>query len=378
MKNKEISDVAGKFMLNGKLESSTPYGSGHINETFLLICSNGEKKNRYILRKINGYVFKRPEIVVENTRLIVGHIQRKLEETGNANLIERTASLIKTVDGNYFFRDGNRGVWCVMPFCERTYTIDFVKNEEDAYQAAKAFGGFQRLIADADYKQFEPTIPDFHNAMKRFEYLLTVIEKNPAERNSTSGKEITFALENEHLPLKIRKLLEDKTIPFRMTHNDTKINNVLFDAVTHQAVCVIDLDTVMPGTVLYDFGDMVRTSTCVAAEDETDLSKVTMDINIFASLVKGYLEELNEVLTKNEIENLVYGAELIIYEQAIRFLTDYLEGDPYYKTKYPEHNLDRAKNQFALLKSVQKQKTDMERIVNEISLRGGTNAVSRN
>jgi len=378
MKNKEISDVAGKFMLNGKLERSTPYGSGHINETFLLICSNGEKKNRYILRKINGYVFKRPEIVVENTRLIVGHIQRKLEETGNANLIERTASLIKTVDGNYFFRDGNRGVWCVMPFCERTYTIDFVKNEEDAYQAAKAFGRFQRLIADADYKKFEPTIPDFHNTMKRFEYLLTVIEKNPAERNSTSGKEIAFALENEHLPLKIRKLLEDKTIPFRLTHNDTKINNVLFDAVTHQAVCVIDLDTVMPGTVLYDFGDMVRTSTCAAAEDETDLSKVTMDINIFASLVKGYLEELNEVLTKNEIENLVYGAELIIYEQAIRFLTDYLEGDPYYKTKYPEHNLDRAKNQFALLKSVQKQKTDMERIVNEISLRGGTNAVSRN
>ncbi|NOX17451.1 MAG: aminoglycoside phosphotransferase family protein [Chlorobi bacterium] len=370
MNNEEIFKVAARFKLKGKLESISRYGSGHINDTFLAICRTEESENRYILRRINGYVFKRPEIVIENTRMVLDYIKERLRENGREELIERTASLVESGDGKFYIRDESGGFWCAMPFCKKIYTIDFVETEEHAYQAAKAFGGFQKLVIDADYEKFKPSIPDFHNTMKRFERLVDIIEKNPANRNSSAKKEIAFALRNEHLPSKIKKLLEDKTIPLRLTHNDTKINNVLFDEDTNQAVCVIDLDTVMSGTALFDFGDMVRTSTCAAAEDETDLSIVFMNIKIFEALVKGYLEELNGVLTNDEIENLVYGAELIIYEQAIRFLTDYLEGDVYYKTDYQEHNLDRTKNQFALLKSVQKQKTEMERIVNKISNNG--------
>jgi thiamine kinase-like enzyme len=378
IKNEEVIQIAEKFLLDGNLESLKPYGSGHINETFLVVCKTDEIQNRYILRKINDYVFKQPEVVIENTQLVLTHIKRRLKEAGREKLIERSVSLIKTKSGEYFARDENNAVWCVMPFCENTFTIDFVKTEEHAYQAAKAFGEFQKLIIDADLERYKPTIPDFHNTVKRFERLKKIVELNPANRNSSAEKEIAFSFENKHLPLKINKLLEDKIIPLRLTHNDTKINNVLFDQETNQTVCVVDLDTVMPGTVLYDFGDMVRTSTCAAAEDEKDLSKVSMDIKIFSALAKGYLEELNGVITQEEIQNLVYGAELIIYEQAIRFLTDYLEGDPYYKIKYPEHNLDRTKNQFALLKSVQKQKTIMEQIVNDFQITGKGDAVIRN
>ncbi len=365
MINKKISEIAGRFNIEGKIKTFVSYGSGHINETILLTCKTGQSQNRYILRRINRFVFKEPEIVIENTLMVLNHIKSRLITTGLEKRVEKMPALIPTVDGRYFMRDADGEVWSMMTFCEGTYSIDVVEDADQAYQSAKAFGEFQKLIIDADLEKFKPTIRDFHNTSKRVKELSRIIEMDSAKRSASAKEEIEAALDYKALADEMEKLL-NKSIPARLTHNDTKINNVLFDSETGEAVCVIDLDTVMPGTVLYDFGDMVRSSTCLAAEDEKDLSKVFVNLQIFEALAKGYLEELKNDLTEKEIENLVFGASVIVYEQAIRFLADYLSGDKYYKTKYPQHNLDRAKNQFSLLKSVLLQSERMNKIVKEV------------
>lgn len=355
--------IVENFLIEGELVEVKPFGSGHINETLLVSINNNNLLEKYILRKINNHVFKDPEIVVLNTVYTINHIKNKMQELGESNYTHKKMNLLKTFNFQYYYKDLEGFYWCLFDFIDDAYTVDFVDNNEKAYQAAKAFGRFQKFMIDADISKYQESIPNFHNLDKRLNDLDEALMLNPIGRVKKASEEIKIINNYRHLSTKIKRMKENNEIPTRITHNDTKINNVMFNKETNKAQCVIDLDTVMPGTILFDFGDMVRTSTSPVEEDERDLSKVTMRLEIFESLLKGYLEELIDELEEVEIENLLYGAQVIVYEQAVRFLTDYLVGDLYYKVKYELHNLIRARNQFALLTSIEEQFNEMKEIL---------------
>jgi hypothetical protein len=365
----ELKHIAENFAVPGKFVSGRKFGNGHINDSFLVEFSNSHKK-KYILRRINHNVFKKPEIVVSNSITAVNHIKQKLIKEGIANYEEYVLTFIETKEKQYYHKDINENYWCLTLFFEDYYTVEFVKNASQAYSAAKAFGKFQKQLSDVPLDMFKPTIPDFHNLAKRMLSYYDVLGKNPMERAQNAEDEIIAIKNFLWIAADNSRLKTNFNIPTRITHNDTKINNVMLHKETNEGLCVIDLDTVMPGTVLFDFGDMVRTSTSPVAEDEKDISKVTMQIDIFEALVKGYMSELKPELTQDEVSNLVFGAYLIVFEQAVRFLTDYLAGDVYYNIDYPEHNLVRTKNQLALLKSIDKQSSEMKKIVDRIALYG--------
>jgi len=363
LKRNMIKEIVSKFKISGQFIEAKPFGNGHINETFLASFNQAGFKTEYIIRKINKYVFKNPEIVVANSVNVINHITNKLKETGVSDISNHVMELIETKNYKYYYIDEHDEYWCVVIFIKDAYTVEYVETPEQAYQAAKAFGRFQKYLIDADIKEYKDSIPNFHNLESRLSSFDIAVEENPVGRVEDARKEIELANSFRVLSEKITSLIEQNELPIRITHNDTKINNVMLNKETNEGQCVIDLDTVMPGTVLYDFGDMVRTSTSPVEEDEKDVSKVTMRIEIFEALSKGYLEELAEFLTEVEISNLIYGAKVIVYEQAIRFLTDYIMNDVYYALSYPEHNLVRARTQFALLESIEKQSEEMEKII---------------
>ncbi len=358
-----IEKIISNFRVYGDFIDAKPFGNGHINDTFLTTYNQAGIEVKYILRKINKYVFKYPEIVIENTVNVISHVTEKLKAEGEKEISNNVMQLIKSKNSNFHFVDENRDYWCVVLFLENTYSIEFVEKDEQAYQAAKAFGRFQKYLVDADLNQFKETIPNFHNLKSRLLIFNNALEKGNIGRIKEAREEIEKAKSYNYLSKKITSLLSKNELPIRITHNDAKINNVLLNKETHEGQCVIDLDTIMPGTVLYDFGDMVRTFTSPFEEDEKDLSKVTICISIFEALVKGYLEELSDELTEIESTNLIYGAKVIIYEQALRFLSDYLMNDVYYKTNYLEHNLVRARTQFALLESIETKTAELESII---------------
>ncbi len=364
----EIKKVVENFDVKGRAFTSRKFGNGHINDSYL-IEDNSDGAEKFILRKINKYVFKNPDAVVNNSVKAVNHIRGKLLGEGVENYHDFLLTFIQTKTGGFAFVDENSDYWCLTKFFADSYTVDFVETEKQAYEAAKAFGKFQKQLADADPKEFEIVIPDFHNLSKRISAYEKAAENASDERKEKAAEEMKTVDDFFRIVEKNNTLNESLSIPARITHNDTKINNVMLDNKTDAAHCVIDLDTVMPGSVLSDFGDMVRTFTSPAEEDERDVSKVKMRLNIFKSLASGYLEEMNGILTSSEKENLVFGAEMIVYEQAVRFLTDYFNNDIYYKTDYPEHNLVRTKNQFALLKSIAEQSGEMEKIIATLVLR---------
>lgn len=362
-----IEQIISNFRIYGDFIEAKPYGNGHINETFLVSVNHGGSIRKYILRKINKYVFKNPEIVVSNTVNVINHITEKLKEAGDRNISNHVMKLIEAKNSKYYFIDEQDDYWLVVHFISEAYTVEYIETYRQAYQAAKAFGHFQKLLIDADINKYKDSIPNFHNLVSRIKAFDIALKENRAGRVELAKKEIDSVNSYRTLSEKITSLLNNNELPIRVTHNDTKINNVMLNKETNEGECVIDLDTVMPGTVLYDFGDMVRTSTSPVAEDEKDVSKVTMRLNIFEALVQGYLEELAEVLTEVEISNLIYGAKVIVYEQAIRFLTDYINNDIYYNTNYHEHNLIRTRTQLALLKSMDNQKDKMQKVVEKYS-----------
>ncbi|MCF8373817.1 MAG: aminoglycoside phosphotransferase family protein [Bacteroidales bacterium] len=356
----KLQTISEKFLIKGNFISANPFGSGHINDTYLITTS----AEKYILQRINHHIFKEVEKMNQNIIKALEHFNEKQKISKDIRF--RELKIILSKNGHNHFKDEDGNYWRMMNFVSGSVSFDVAKKPEMAYEAAKAFGYFRRNLIDVDPDDFYPVIPDFHNLEMRMSWFHKVLETNSESRNQFAENEIEFVLSREHLSKKLSLLLKSGRIPIRVTHNDTKINNVLLDKDTLKGIAVIDLDTIMPGTVLFDFGDMVRTFISPAEEDETDLSKVVLRLDIFESLAKGYLLELQHLITYTERDHLVFGGKIMTYMIGLRFLTDFLEGDVYYKTARPNHNLDRCRTQFRLLSEIEKNETAMNSIIDQI------------
>lgn len=345
--------VAHAFDVKGRFQNAKPYGSGHIHDTFCVEFDDGGSEERIILQRINTAIFTNPVAVMENIERVTDHLRFWL--AGKADALRRVLQLISTRAGVAWHVDGEGRYWRAYQFIEGAGTFDSVLSPGQAFEAAKAFGEFQRLLSDLPGPRLRESLPDFHNTQKRFAAFERAVAASSFGRGEDARDEIAFAVSRSA----IATALVSMELPERVTHNDTKLNNVLLDDETGEGVCVIDLDTVMPGFAAYDFGDMVRTMTCPAAEDERDLSLVAMDFELFEAVLRGYLEGAGKFLTEHERESLIAGAKVIIFEQGIRFLSDHLAGDAYYKVSMPGQNLDRCRTQFKLLESIEQQQDEM-------------------
>jgi len=356
----DLNKIFEHFSIDGQFVLASPYGDGHINDTFVAIVDTQGKQVRYLYQRINHDVFKDPVRVMDNIRRVTEHQQFKLGEHPDAR--RRSLVLIPCRNGGLYHLDNNGNFWRCYDFIEKASTFNVVETPAQAYQAAKIFGQFQKDLVDLPGERLFETIADFHNTPKRFSNFQFALEKDSLNRAATVKEEIEFAVSRESVTRKLLDLHTSGEIPERVTHNDTKLNNLLIDDETDEGVCVIDLDTVMPGLALYDFGDMVRTATSPALEDEQDLSKVTMQIHLYEALVRGYLSTAGDFLTSAERSHLAFAGKLLTFETGIRFLTDYLEGDVYFKTHRQGHNLDRCRTQFKLVASIEEQEDAMNRL----------------
>jgi phosphotransferase family enzyme len=351
----DIRTIARQFQLYGQFISGAPYGTGHINDTYCLVFDQAGTQVRYILQRINHNVFKDPQAVMENIRRVTRHIVNKL--AGEREISRRVLTLVSARNGSVWHRDEEGNYWRVYLFIERATTYDAIESPRQAFEVAHAFGRFQSLLADLPAPRLHDTIPDFHNTPKRFEAFEMALAGDVANRARLAAPEIRFALKRKS----ISAVLLGARLPERVTHNDTKLNNVMLDDATGNGVCVIDLDTLMPGLAPYDFGDLVRTSTSPAKEDEQDLSKVQMQFPMFQALVRGYLASAGKFLTPAERQYLAFAGKLITFEIGLRFLTDFLAGDTYFKVHRQSHNLDRCRTQFKLVESIERQEEEMQR-----------------
>ncbi len=355
--------VASKFDAAGELACARPYGSGHINDTYLVEVQTSVGSVAYILQRINHNVFKDPPGLMENILRVTSHIRGKLAATPGCDPDRESLTVIPTRDGLPFFHDPDGNYWRMYYFIKGARTYDVCDNPGHAREAALAIGRFQCALSDIPGGPMHETIPFFHHTPRRFQALDEAIGKDACGRKAAAGKAIDFCMARRELASALTSLLESGAVPERITHNDAKFNNVMLDDRTGRAVCVIDLDTVMPGCALYDFGDMVRTIARTGEEDEPDLSKVEMNLPVFEKLVEGYLEGASAFLTPIEIENLPLSGKVITFTIGIRFLTDYMSGDVYFKTHRPGHNLERAMVQFKLIESMERQEAAMREIV---------------
>jgi hypothetical protein len=353
----DVRAVASHFQIAGEFLEAAPYGSGHINDTYCVAFNQGGTRVRYIFQRINHDVFKHPVALMENIQRVTAHLAKK--SIGDTDRARRGLTLIPARDGRPYYCGELGNHWRVYIFIEKARTFDAVESTQQAFQAAKAFGQFQKLLADLPAPRLHDTIPDFHHTPKRFTALEKAIEVDAFNRAKLAQPEIEFALRHKA----ICSVLLDAKLPERVTHNDTKFNNVMLDDATGEGICVIDLDTVMPGLALYDFGDMVRTTTSPAKEDERDLSKVTMQFPMFEALARGYLNTASGFLTPAEKNFLPFSGKLITFEIGIRFLTDFLAGDTYFKVHREGHNLDRCRTQFKLVESIEQQEEQMNKLV---------------
>lgn len=358
----QLRHISKQFQIYGEILHAELCKIGHINETYTATYDQGGTRVRYVHQKINQNVFKKPAEVMDNFVRVTQHIRAKLEEAKSDDITRRVLTVVPTRNGAPFYEDADGNFWRSFVFVEGVKTFETVETPKQAFQAARAFGEFQKLLVDLPGRLHE-TIPHFHNTRKRFSALLSAIKEDRYNRVASAKKEIKFALANEKICDVILKLLANGRMPERITHNDTKFNNVMLDVRTGEAMCVVDLDTVMPGCALYDFGDMVRTTTSPTLEDEIDLSKVNMRMSMFKELARGYLDTAGEFLTKTERANIAFSGRLITFTIGIRFLTDYLSGDTYFRVHRPHHNLDRARTQFKLAESIARQEEAMQKFV---------------
>ena len=361
----DTETLATRFAVDGRLAHVEPT-SGHINDSFILTYRHRDGSARYLLQRINELVFPRPVEVMDNIQRVTVHVAAKLKTQGVTDIHRRVLTLVLTQEGEPYHRDDAGGCWRLYHFIEGTRVCEAVETPRQAEHAGRAFGTFQSLLADFAGRRLHETIPDFHNTPLRYEALDRAVQTDSFNRVAAARAEIEFAQRYRPLASVLLELHRTGRIPERIGHNDAKISNVLLDETTDEALCVVDLDTVMPGLALYDFGDMVRSMTTTAAEDETDVSKVEMEMPLFEALARGYLVAAGEFLTPMERDSLVTAGKLITLEQAVRFLTDFLVGDQYYKTRRPSHNLDRCRTQFKLLESIEQHDALMNRFVERL------------
>lgn len=365
--NSSIADSELKVILDffgfpGILTEISPLGNGHINDTLLLCYSDKGTVKRYVLQKINKFVFNHPDELMENTMRVTEHIRRKLELSGGD--CERGAlRIVPASNGDKYYIDSKGDYWRVTKFVENTVCLEAVSGPEEFYECGLAFGTFQSQLADYPAETLYYTIPGFHDTRARYQKFKKTVEEDRSGRLKECREEAEFILRHEALANWAMEKADRKELPIRVTHNDTKLNNVMFDERTGKAVCVLDLDTVMPGLAMNDYGDAIRYGACTAAEDEKDLEKVHCDLALVEAYTKGFIEGCSGNLTDYEIDTLHMGAIGLTYEQAMRFLTDFLEGDVYFKTDYPEHNLVRTRTQIKMERELEKYSDDIQKII---------------
>ena len=358
-----IAEVAAHFRFEGTLIDATSYGSGHINDTYAVRCRLADGTiRRYLPQRINRNVFRDPEALMGNVEHVTRHLRAKVVAAGGDPHRE-TLNLVPTTDGSPFYRDPAGEYWRAYDFIEGATAYNCVTGQAQVYNTAKAFGKFQRLLADFPTGALHTTIPDFHNTPKRYAAFVDAVQRDCAGRAGAVADEIEFVRRRAADTAVLEDLRVQGRLPLRVTHNDTKFNNVMIDDTTGEGLCVIDLDTVMPGLTLYDFGDAVRSGAALSAEDEPDASRAGMSLVTFESLARGYLDAARDFLTASEIEHLAFSARAITLEQAIRFLGDYLNGDTYYKIHREHHNLDRTRTQIKMLQDMERNFARMEAIV---------------
>ena len=339
------------FCILGDFVDVKPYGTGHINDTFLATFNQAGTTVRYTLQHLNTNIFKDPVGLMDNVKRVTEHSRRRLDESKAAEPSRHALKLVPSVNGDVLYFDADGQAWRCYMFIEKSHTVDIVDSPSSAFEAARAFARFQALLADLPGGRLNETIPDFHNTPKRYAAFHEALKADKMGRAKEVQPEIDFALAQEESAGKLMKMMASGEMPERATHNDTKINNVLLDDATGEGICVIDLDTLMPGSALYDFGDMVRSATLNMAEDSKDYKNIVCRRDIFEALARGFIEA-GDYLTDAERGNMTFGGLLMTLECGVRFLTDYLDGDHYFKIHRPEHNLDRCRTQFGLVKSI--------------------------
>ena len=356
-------EVIQQFSFDGRFLDAVPYGSGHINDTFLVRFQqqNGDVK-RYILQRMNQEVFRHPEQLVENIRRVTGFLRQKLEAQGR-DADRECMNLVPLKNGGWFYRDSIGSCWRAYLFIEGAVSLDAVTNPQQFYQSAVAFGRFQQQLAEFDASTLHEVIPHFHDTPDRYQKLMQAVQADVCGQAAGVAGEIAFAQKREAFTHLLTDALQEGRLPLRVTHNDTKLNNVMLDETDQTPVCVIDLDTVMPGFSVTDFGDSIRFGASTAAEDEPDLSKVRLDLSLFDLYTKGFLTGCGGKLTETELDLLPVGAKMMTLECGIRFLTDYLQGDTYFRTAYPTHNLVRCRTQFKLVEEMEEHWEELAALV---------------
>ncbi|MBQ3079461.1 MAG: aminoglycoside phosphotransferase family protein [Clostridia bacterium] len=349
-------NIANQFMLNSPAISIEPLGNGHINQTFLIACEDGSK---YTFQKVNNNIFKDVPALMENIRLVTEMLRASDPDP------RHSLELVKTLSDQKVYYHDESGYYRMYRFIDKSLCLERAGSEKEFYLSAVAFGSFQNKLSDFDASKLSETIPLFHHTPNRVKNLVKAAEEDKMGRLASVKKEYDFAMARAEEAGVMLKMLDEGKIKLRVTHNDTKLNNVLFDEETRTPICVIDLDTIMPGLAANDFGDSIRFGASTAAEDETDLDKVTVSLDLFRAYTKGFLEACGKKLTEDEIQTLPMGAKLMTYECGIRFLTDYLEGDVYFRVHRENHNLDRCRTQLKLVYDMECKWDQLQKIVNE-------------
>jgi hypothetical protein len=358
-----LEKLVSRFQIVAEFEEGYTWTKGHINDTYIVNCRQGGTPIRYILQRINHHVFPYPELVMQNVRQTTEHLRKKISAEASRDLTRRTMTLVPARGGAPYYRDGDGNYWRTYVFIERVTSVHVAGEPSQAGQVGRAFGLFQKRLADLPPEKVQETIPDFHNGRLRFDALEKAIAEDCAGRVAGAQAEIDFCRQHRDIVSLLLDAQVRGELPLRITHNDTKIDNVLLDRDSGEVVCIVDLDTVMPGLVHYDFGDMMRTLTSPADEDERDLTKVTMRMEYFEALANGYLAEAGEFLTQAERDHLAISGKVITLILGIRFLTDHLNGDIYFRVHRVGQNLDRARVQFRLVESMLEQEEAMKLVI---------------
>lgn len=359
-----MEKIIANFNVDGKVLYCERHGAGHINETYKFSVDNGEKQMNYILQCVNTSLFKNMDELMANISGVTEFMRKKITENGG-NPDRETLTVVKTKDGKDYYQDVDGKAYRVFLFIEDAVALQKAENPEQFRSSAKAFGKFANFLAEYPAETLYETIPLFHDTVNRYKNFMESVEVNYQNRAEIAKDEIKFAVDRKDYSKRIVEKIKSGEIPLKVTHNDTKLNNVLFDKDAKSAIAVIDLDTVMPGSILYDFGDAIRFGCNTGAEDEEDLTKVNFDIDLFATYVDGYLSEIGSSITKEELDNLAFSAILLTYECGIRFLGDFLVGDTYFKIHRENHNLIRCRTQFKLIAEMEKVYDKMCKIVED-------------